>query len=118
MALKAVDFFCGIGGVTRGFLNSGIDVVAGVDIDKTCKETYEANNIRPNGIPSRFICEDISDFDKTLLSNLYEGGDKLIVIGCAPCQPFTKITKNLEGRHKERNLLLNLSRIILDLKPE
>lgn len=118
MALKAIDFFCGIGGVTRGFLNKGIDVFAGIDIDESCKETYEANNVRSNGNPSRFLCEDITTFDKSKLAGFYSLDDKLIVIGCAPCQPFTYITKNLDGRHKERNLLLNFSRIILDLKPE
>ena len=35
---KAIDFFCGGGGMTYGLRQAGIDVVAGVDIDKEAKE--------------------------------------------------------------------------------
>ena len=42
--IKAIDFFCGAGGLTRGLLDVGINVVAGIDLDKRCKETYEKNN--------------------------------------------------------------------------
>src|SRR5688572_29333971 len=100
MALVAVDFFCGIGGVTRGFLNQGIDVLAGIDIDDTCEKTYEANNIRSNGFSSKFFAEDITSFDVKKITALINPTDTLVLIGCAPCQPFTRITKNLEGRKK------------------
>jgi DNA (cytosine-5)-methyltransferase 1 len=42
--LKAIDFFCGAGGITCGLQQAGIKVLAGVDIDITCMETYEKNN--------------------------------------------------------------------------
>ena len=41
---KAIDFFCGGGGMTCGLRQAGIDVIAGVDIDHEAKETYEFNN--------------------------------------------------------------------------
>ena len=41
---KAIDFFCGGGGMTCGLRQAGINVIAGVDIDKEAKETYEFNN--------------------------------------------------------------------------
>ena len=41
---KAIDFFCGGGGMTYGLRQAGIDVIAGVDIDKEAKATYEHNN--------------------------------------------------------------------------
>ena len=41
---KAIDFFCGGGGMTHGLRQAGIDVIAGVDLDKEAKETYEYNN--------------------------------------------------------------------------
>ena len=42
--LRAVDFFCGAGGLTYGLSSAGIKVLAGIDIDKECKDTYEKNN--------------------------------------------------------------------------
>lgn len=117
MALKAIDFFCGIGGVTRGFLNKGIDVVAGIDIDISCKETYEKNNIRPNGTASKFLAEDITNFAIEKVKKLLSPDDTLVLIGCAPCQPFTRITQKLENREKERGLLQHFAEVILELKP-
>ena len=44
MPVQVVDLFCGVGGLTRGLLNIGLNVVAGFDIDPTCRFTYEHNN--------------------------------------------------------------------------
>ena len=41
---KAIDFFCGGGGMTCGLRQAGINVIAGVDFDQDAKETYEYNN--------------------------------------------------------------------------
>ena len=37
MNIKAIDLFCGIGGLTKGIENAGIDVVLGIDSDESCK---------------------------------------------------------------------------------
>ena len=42
--IQIVDIFCGIGGLTYGLNKSGLQVVAGYDIDPTCRYAYEANN--------------------------------------------------------------------------
>ena len=39
--IKALDFFCGAGGLTRGLLDAGITVVAGIDSDHRMRKTYE-----------------------------------------------------------------------------
>lgn len=52
--LQAIDFFCSAGGVTCGFKEAGIDVIGGIDIDDTCKETYEKNN------NAKFLHADVS----------------------------------------------------------
>ena len=39
--IKAIDLFCGAGGVTHGLLNAGIDVIAGFDIDSSLNKVYE-----------------------------------------------------------------------------
>lgn len=35
---KAIDFFCGGGGMTCGLRQAGINVIAGVDFDRDAKE--------------------------------------------------------------------------------
>ena len=44
MSIAAVDLFCGIGGLTYGLQKAGIIVKAGIDLDDSCKFTYEINN--------------------------------------------------------------------------
>ena len=45
-SLKAIDFFCGGGGMTYGLRQSGIDVIAGIDFAKECKETYDNSSLK------------------------------------------------------------------------
>lgn len=40
----AVDFYCGAGGTTRGFLDAGGYVISGIDKDVGCRDTYLHNN--------------------------------------------------------------------------
>lgn len=56
--IKAIDFCCGAGGLTRGLLDAGISVLAGVDNDERLRETYERNNK-----PSAFVADDIAALD-------------------------------------------------------
>jgi DNA (cytosine-5)-methyltransferase 1 len=107
---KAIDFFCGGGGMTCGLRQAGINVLAGVDIDKEAKETYEINNPE-----STFILSDI----RTLRTNYFEkklginrNDDRLIFIGCSPCQFYSVINTDRENSEKSKNLLRNFARFI------
>ena len=39
-----VDLFCGVGGLTHGLKQAGLNVVAGLDCDNDCRYAYEVNN--------------------------------------------------------------------------
>ncbi len=56
--LKAVDFFCSGGGMSYGMQVAGIEVLAGIDYDKSCRETYESN-IKG----AKFIHADVFELD-------------------------------------------------------
>ena len=62
----AVDLFCGVGGLTRGLLDAGIQVVAGYDIAQECRYPYEYNNR-----PAAFQKKSVSDVTVEELSSLY-----------------------------------------------
>lgn len=85
--IKVVDLFCGIGGLTRGLIKEGLDVVAGIDNDNTCKYGYEYNN------KTRFIHEDILQVTAEDINKLFGNKKKTIRVltGCAPCQPFSRL---------------------------
>lgn len=108
--LKAIDFFCGGGGMTFGLRQAGINVIAGVDFDTDAKETYEFNN--PGSI---FVYSDI----KNLRSNYFEkkfgvqkNDDKLILVGCSPCQFYSIINTDKRKSRKSKDLLRNFSRFV------
>jgi DNA (cytosine-5)-methyltransferase 1 len=42
--IGVIDLFCGIGGLSHGMYKEGLDIIAGFDIDDTCKYAYEKNN--------------------------------------------------------------------------
>lgn len=116
--ILAVDFFCGAGGLTRGFLDAGIEVLLGIDNDLTAKETYENNN------RVKFLCRNIADLSREeLLEKIpsihgRRGKDRFLLFsGCAPCQPFSKIRKE-KGQDPEAKLLLKFGNIIEEHLPE
>jgi DNA (cytosine-5)-methyltransferase 1 len=113
--IKAIDFFCGCGGMTHGLRLSGIDVFAGMDIDKSCKESYEYNN------KSKFIHQDISRTTakeiKQLFKNQTDTTKYSLIAGCAPCQPYSSINSRKKDNDQRKTLLDEFSRIVKGVKP-
>ena len=64
--IVAIDLFCGAGGLTRGLLDAGIDVVAGIDVDTYAEIAYKRNNIRKNKQECQYIKQDISSFPESI----------------------------------------------------
>lgn len=107
---KAVDFFCGGGGMTNGLVQAGIQVVAGVDLDLDAKETYEYNN--PG---AKFINKDITklqlDFFEKFFG-LHPNDDHMVFVGCSPCQFYSIIRSTKEKSRCTKDLLLHFLRFI------
>lgn len=114
MKVSVVDLFCGIGGLTKGLELAGLNVIAGVDIDESCQYAYETNN------KSKFIQGDINSLDPNSIEKLYPDDSVRILVGCAPCQPFSKYTQRYrkEGHRDEKwKLLYAFSNIINKVNP-
>ena len=114
-SLTAIDLFCGIGGMTHGLIKAGIKVIAGIDTDITCKYAYERNN------KTKFINRDIRDITGAELTEMYPQKECYrILVGCAPCQPFSKHTQKNSKRTKDEkwNLLNSFARLIRETEPD
>src|SRR5688572_16008812 len=85
-----VDLFCGVGGLSHGFVAEKMKVVAGIDLDPACEYAYESNN---NG---KFIKADISNVSGEDLNKLFGEAEIRILAGCAPCQPFSTYSHRYE----------------------
>ena len=112
--IKAIDFFCGAGGLTRGLLDAGIKVLAGVDNDERLQETYTHNNK-----PSRFINKDINKIKiGELRAELgIQKGDTTLYAACTPCQPFSTLSR-LKDREGKKILLLSFAKIVKEYPPD
>lgn len=114
-SIYAIDLFCGAGGLTRGLLDAGIKVKAGVDLDPVCQYPYEHNN------GSKFLEESVTDLQPKEICGFYRKGCLRLLAGCAPCQTFS--TYNMKARSKEDKdkkwfLLLEFARLVQEIQPE
>lgn len=113
--LKAVDFFCGGGGMSYGMQQAGINVLAGIDNDIRCKETYEANIQN-----AKFLKVDVFDLKEQKLQKelgLKRRDKNLILIGCSPCQYWSIINTDKTKSEKSKNLLVEFRRFVEYFRP-
>lgn len=139
----AIDFFCGAGGTTRGLMDAGGYVIAGIDKDDRCTKTYTDNNINESldFAPARFLNYDVlpraDDYEGgqrdelvaelDYLLSYYKGkapGAPILFAICAPCQPFTTLSRKelsdrrKKGRERDRGLLAEAAEYVLRYMPE
>ena len=74
--MKVVSFFSGLGGLDKGFVDTGYDIIWANDFDKYAVQTYKAN------FGDHIVLGDINEIP------LEEIPDCDILIGGFPCQPF------------------------------
>ncbi|WP_206078118.1 DNA cytosine methyltransferase [Pseudoalteromonas phenolica] len=113
--LKAVDFFCGGGGMSYGMQLAGIEVLAGIDFEITCKETYLAN-IKG----AQFLNYDVFELSEAELEHKLEINkfdDDLVFIGCSPCQYWSLINTDKKKSEKSKSLLSEFERFVQYFSP-
>ncbi len=112
--LRAIDFFCGAGGMSYGLVLAGIKVIAGTDIDEECKDTYETNNPE-----SKFIHSDIKGLTVGQLEKLdvERNDDCMIFAGCSPRQFWTQIQTEKERSLETKHLLEDFQKFVSYFMP-
>ena len=139
----AVDFYCGAGGTTRGLLDSKGYVIAGIDKDTVCRETYLHNNRNTtlDCATPKFLALDMfptsEEYPDGQQEQVYDALRELIPQSramaadvpllfaiCAPCQSFTKFvqrkmtTDRTETRYRDRGLLHHTLGFIEEFQPD
>lgn len=98
---NVVDLFSGAGGLSRGFLDAGFNVVLGVDFDDAALKTFKENHGNAEVLKlDLFNHHNISEIENYLSSNSI---DIDVLVGGPPCQGFS-----LAGKREEfdkRNVL-------------
>ena len=107
---SVVDLFCGVGGLSHGFYQEGYRIAAGIDVDEACRYPFEANNEAP------FVRRSVEELTATEFEEEFTHGEPTILVGCAPCQPFSKYS---QGREDFRwRLLEDFARLIQECRPD
>ncbi|MDE0320738.1 MAG: DNA cytosine methyltransferase [Acidimicrobiaceae bacterium] len=110
--IHAVDLFCGIGGLTHGLARAGITVMAGFDIDESCRYVYEVNNAG-----AQFIPADICEATKEHVESHFADADVSVLVGCAPCQPFSAHNRKLR-KDADCSLVYEFARLVRETEPD
>lgn len=128
---KVVSLFTGAGGLDIGLEEAGFETVVCIENDADCRETLRFNRpnwklfekankfeegilgLREPGNVREISVEELLEFAKL------ERGEAALVVGGAPCQPFSNIGKK-QGRNDQKNgdLFLEFVRIVKGVEPQ
>lgn len=98
--MRVASLFCGIGGLDKGFIDAGFNVIWANDFDKYAVKTYNANFQVPA------ILADITEYP------LEEIPEFEILIGGFPCQPFSMMGKQEGFKDVRGTLFFRIAEII------
>ena len=110
--IRAIDVFCGIGGLSYGLRSAGIEVVLGLDIDATCRYAYETNNAG-----AAFLEADIKEVAFDDFQEFYGEATVVALVGCAPCQPFSSHTRR-NAPDEDCELVDEFARLVREGSPD
>ena len=114
--IRVFDFFCGCGGTSEGLRSAGMEIALGLDNDSDAGRTFQSNFPEANflGVDIRYLPS------RSLDRYVKEASDHpLLFTACAPCQPFSKLTKgNVNSGDKRFGLVGHVIRFIKRYRPE
>lgn len=122
-AIRAISLFSGAGGFDIGCKMANIPVDIATDIEEDCIKTLGMNSLFQN---TELLHGDLHEISSERLKKSLKtkGSDKFILIGGAPCQPFSKNgywvgNQTRRGINDPRAKLVNeYLRVLVDLKPD
>lgn len=115
--LRAIDLFCGAGGLTQGLRNAGFRVVGAIDCDELAVDSYLLNH------PGTQVWrEDITELPpEEMMAELSLEKEELdLLAGCPPCQGFSSMrTRNgkLDVADPDNELVFEFLRYARALRP-
>ena len=111
---SGIELFAGCGGLSTGFLDAGLNVVAGFELDRRAVDAYEYNHGYRG---SHGHQADLSSLESALL--LSRAGLRQVdfLIGGPPCQPFSIAGKQRGESDHRANLMNRFASYISELLP-
>ena len=104
-SVTAISLFCGAGGMDLGFEKAGVEVLASVDFDDYCRQTFEIN-----GRGERFFHMEVREYLRQNHRDIARLGID-IVFGGPPCQGFSTSGKR-DPKDPRNKLWLDFMRAV------
>lgn len=111
---KGIELFCGCGGMSTGFLDAGLHVAAGFEIDARAVDAYNYNH-QYRG--SHGFIKDLNMASGTELLEAAGIDSVDFIVGGPPCQPFSIAGKRQGKRDLRADLIGHFIRIVDELRP-
>lgn len=123
LKVGVIDFFCGSGGVSAGLqaVTGGAEfhIIEGIDTDPHCGKTFELMIGAPCvRLDIRELAGDPAQLSQRIASWKRGRFDRLLLIGCSPCQGFSAHRKSIRGQDARRSLFHEFCRIAAQIKPD
>lgn len=121
--IVAISLFSGAGGLDIGSFMADVPVISSTDLDKDSIETLKLNKVFEG---TEIIEGDLHEIESNIFKEIAEKSksEKFIVIGGAPCQPFSKAgywvgNKSRKGINDPRATLVDeFLRVVTDIHPD
>jgi DNA (cytosine-5)-methyltransferase 1 len=109
-----IELFAGCGGLSTGFLDAGLHVAAGFELDARAVDAYDYNHAYRG---SRGYVADLKAASGLELLQRANLNQVDFVIGGPPCQPFSIAGKRQGLRDNRADLIGHFIRIVRELSP-
>ncbi len=116
--IKVFDFFSGCGGTSQGLRDAGMEIIAGIDIDKDAGKTFKRNFTNSTFLEGSIVDDQIFEQVGSLLQEVKKGGEPILFTGCAPCQPFSQQNTTRRNDDERRTLLDYFANYIIEYTPD
>ena len=121
--IVAVSLFSGAGGLDIGSFQAGVPVIVSTDFDEDCIATLRENELFEG---TTILPGDLHKIDSRVFYDIISSSvcNKFIVIGGAPCQPFSKAgywvgNNSRRGINDPRAALVDeYLRVVTDIQPD
>lgn len=101
---KAIDLFCGCGGISAGLQIAGYEIIAGIDVEPAYLQTFRQNFGEDRGLSVDLAKTPPDQFAETL--GIQPRALDLIA-GGPPCQGFSKnVPRSMRDSESQNNLLV------------
>ena len=108
---EVVDLFCGVGALSHGLRNAGLQILAGYDVDARCKYAFETNNA------ASFFSRDVGKLTASEIKSHFSGNVPSVLAGCAPCQPFSTYKQRYE-EDPQWGLVHKFAELAVQVRPD